>query len=251
MSYVLDFRDVKTKGHVDKNKIASCSFSKVNPGDYILINFYDQGVHDDDGWSNSCNCGNLFVKVISVKLPHDASFFRGSFDGQINVELPNGKRTDLLNVTLINVFPEVHSYFFRNCYPEREEPIHIICLFSVYNGGDPELQKLMREEYARRERRRAELFRQNEEKDRADRIKAEKQRRAEKEAEEARLREKRQRNDVAANRETENLFRNQSALSGFNFFVCPNCGTNCRVPVKGKTLHIICPKCKNAFDRFS
>lgn len=249
MGYGLSFDDVKTNRHVDNDKIDSCSFKKIVQGDYILINFWDRGIHDEDGWHNACHLGNLFVKVVSVKLPHEAGFFRDEFFGQVTIELPSGKRTELLGID--GVLPEVYQYFKNNCFPERENPIHITVSFAGYNGGNPELQKAMREEYSRRDRRRAELCSKNEEQSRADQIKFEKQRRAEREAEKARLREQRQRNDATANRETDNLFRNPSASFGFNYFACPNCGTNCRVPAKGKTLHITCPNCKSGFDRFS
>ena len=155
--YLLDFKDVRTNVRVDKNKIDSCSFNKIIPGDYILINFCDSGVHDEDGWSGGGDLGTLFVKVVSVKLPQKASFFSNEFFGQVMIELPNGKITELMKPDMEWVNREIHTYFMEKCFPEIKRPACIRHGLFVYNSGDPELQKLMRKESARRERRKAEL----------------------------------------------------------------------------------------------
>ena len=150
--------DLDPNGIVSRQKVANCAFSVVHPGDILGVRFYHE---DADGWQS--DAGTLFVKVISVTMPTPPGFFFGGGEtGQVKVELPNGRVTDLLWCGKVGYYseckyrplPAIGEYFDANCCPNggrnRAD-------FLIYAGREADLKRDMLKEKERRERRKAYL----------------------------------------------------------------------------------------------
>lgn len=199
MSY---FEDVLDKDRrVSREKLANCTFARLRPGDYVSASF---GSSDEDG---SYHCGDVFAKVISIKMPKPAGFFSGSYGGVL-AELPDGSRVEFLVYDLRDAYryqvyyptQQVQQYFFNNCFPDPGWQGRVYRKVTAYPADErARLKDAMAAEHARCKRRQEELNRQAQERRRqADAAHAQKAKWA---AEEAR------RNAAVTDRELDDLFR--------------------------------------------
>ena len=149
--------DLDPNGIVSKQKVADCAFSVVRTGDILGVRFYHE---DADGFR--ADAGMLFVKVVSVTMPAAAGFFTGGHPGQVKVELPNGRVTDLLwcgkegyySEQKYRPVPAIGEYFDANCWPTRGRNSADVL---IYTGREADLKRDMLQEKERRAKRKAYL----------------------------------------------------------------------------------------------
>jgi len=221
---------------VSKQKIPTCAFAQLRPGDIIgVTHTYEKRAGE------FYNAGTLFVKVVSVKMPVARSFFSAGDPGNVLVQLPNGEETELLSwdprswPSGICYFPtpQIYAYFRENC--EMDSSYVDLSRLIIYVGHEATLREDMLAEKERREKvRRARIEKYAEQEDQR-REEAEKDARAQVE------------ND-AAKEVLDELFDSLNEME-FRDFICPECGSVCSVPVRGKNVWIHC-RCNHDFEVF-
>jgi len=199
MSFFEDVLDNKL--NVSREKLANCTFARLRPGDYVSASF---GSSDEDG---VYHCGDVFAKVISVKMPKPTGFFSGHTGGVL-AELPDGSKVEFLRYYTGGAgryqayYPsgEVAQYFFNNCFPDPGWGGRVYMKVMAYTANErARLKDAMTAEQTRRKRRQEELNRQTLARQRAD---AEaRQASRQRAAEEAR------RSAAVSDRELDSLFR--------------------------------------------
>lgn len=221
---------------IAKEKLATCGFAQIKPGDIIgVTHTFERKMGE------YFTVGTLFVKVVSVKMPHPRGLFRRTFPGSVIVALPNGERTELLQWDPLSwpsgicYFPtsKIYEYFRENCEVDGAyiDLSHII----IYTGHEAALQADMIAEKKRREKVRADRIEQYKN--------AAAARQSEREAQ-----EEAERRNAAAKATLDILFERMDEME-HAVFSCPNCMASCEVPVRGKNVLIHCA-CNTDFEVF-